>query len=64
MILYYLVKRVRKLMEERYSAEEENKMKTRFLSAISHELRTPMNAVIGMTDVAMRQEMSEELKKV
>ena len=35
-------------------------MKTRFLSAISHELRTPMNAVIGMTDVAMRQEMSEE----
>lgn len=63
MILYYLVKRARKLMEERYSAEEENKMKTRFLSAISHELRIPMNAVIGMTDVAMRQEMSEDLKK-
>lgn len=63
MILYYLVKRARKLMEEQYSAEEENKMKTRFLSVISHELRTLMNAVIGMTDVALRQEMSGELKK-
>lgn len=50
-------------MEERYSAEEENRMKSHFLSTMSHEIRTPMNAIIGMTDVALREEMSDEVKK-
>lgn len=63
MILNYLVKRARRLMEERYSAEEENRMKTRILSAVSHELRTPMNAVIGLTDVALRENMNDDLRK-
>lgn len=54
MILIYLVKRARKLMEERNSAEEQNKMKSRFLSNMSHEIRTPMNAILGMADVALR----------
>lgn len=54
MVLIYLVKRARKLMEERNSAEEQNKMKSRFLSNMSHEIRTPMNAILGMADVALR----------
>lgn len=62
-ILYYLVKRTRKIMEERYSAEEENRIKTRFLSTMSHELRTPMNAIIGMADVALRENMDDNLRK-
>lgn len=62
-ILYYMVKRARQMMEDRYSAEEENRMKTRFLSTMSHELRTPMNAVIGMADVALREEMNDNLRK-
>lgn len=34
------------------SAEKANMAKTQFLSAMSHDIRTPMNAVIGMTEIA------------
>ena len=33
-------------------AEHVNQAKTRFLSTMSHDIRTPMNAVIGMTKIA------------
>ena len=33
-------------------AEHTNQAKTRFLSTMSHDIRTPMNAVIGMTEIA------------
>ena len=33
-------------------AERANQAKTRFLSTMSHDIRTPMNAVIGMTEIA------------
>lgn len=62
-ILYSLVKRAKRMMEERDSAEEANQMKSRFLSSVSHEIRTPMNAIIGMAEVALRQDMDEELRK-
>lgn len=63
MILYYLVKRAKLMMEERYSAEEQNQMKSRFLSSVSHEIRTPMNAIIGMADVALRKDMDDDLRR-
>ena len=62
-VLYFLVKRAKLMMEQRYSAEEENKMKSQFLSNMSHEIRTPMNAIIGMADVALREEMNDDLRK-
>lgn len=34
-------------------AENASKAKSEFLSNISHDLRTPMNAVMGMTDIAL-----------
>lgn len=61
-ILYFVVRRAKQMMEERYSAEEENRMKSEFLSKMSHEIRTPMNAIIGMSDVALRKDMDEELR--
>lgn len=33
-------------------AKEANKAKSDFLSRMSHDIRTPMNAIIGMTDIA------------
>lgn len=63
MVLRYLVMRAKKLMEKQHSAEEENRMKTRFLSSMSHEIRTPMNAIIGMTDVALRQNPDQNTTK-
>lgn len=33
-------------------AEEASRGKSEFLSAMSHDIRTPMNAIIGMTELA------------
>ena len=33
-----------------------SRAKTSFLSEMSHDIRTPMNAIIGMTDIALMQE--------
>ncbi len=35
------------------SAEEANKSKSEFLSNMSHDIRTPMNAIVGMTTIAL-----------
>lgn len=34
-------------------AEEANQAKSRFLSSMSHDIRTPMNAIVGMTAIAL-----------
>jgi signal transduction histidine kinase len=41
-------------------AEAANEAKSSFLANISHELRTPMNGVIGMTELALETSLSEE----
>ena len=51
------------MMEERYSAQEQNRMKSEFLSSMSHEIRTPMNAIIGMSEVALQKDMNEDVRK-
>lgn len=43
-----------RLRESVAAANEASKAKTRFLASMSHDIRTPMNAVVGMTAVAMR----------
>ena len=50
-------------------AEENSKAKTIFLSNMSHDIRTPMNAIIGYTNLARRDgtneaEMREYLNKI
>ncbi len=39
----------------RKEAEQANMAKQDFLSSMSHDIRTPMNAIIGMTSLAMNQ---------
>ena len=41
----------RELLEAKEQAERANRAKSDFLSRMSHEMRTPMNAVIGMTSI-------------
>lgn len=61
----YILNINRKLRETVAEAEFANQAKTRFLSSMSHDIRTPMNAVIGMTDIARKYaddpEKDEEL---
>ena len=43
-------------------AQTANKAKTAFLSHMSHDMRTPMNAIIGFTGIAMKNNPSDEVK--
>lgn len=43
--------------------EEADKIKSEFLSNISHELRTPMNGIIGMTELLMDTSLDDEQNK-
>jgi signal transduction histidine kinase/DNA-binding LacI/PurR family transcriptional regulator/DNA-binding response OmpR family regulator len=45
-----------KLDDARRQAEEANHLKSRFLSMVSHELRTPINLIVGLSEMAMRQQ--------
>ena len=41
-------------------AEESSRAKTNFLSNMSHDIRTPMNAIIGYTNLAQRKDATPE----
>jgi signal transduction histidine kinase len=60
-----LEKRIRdrtdQLEEAMRVAQAANQAKSEFLANISHELRTPMNGVIGMLDMALDRELSQEV---
>ena len=43
-------------------AESANRAKSEFVSNMSHEMRTPMNGIIGLTELALRQELSPRLQ--
>lgn len=43
---------VREVEAARLAAEEANRAKSDFLSSMSHDIRTPMNAIMGLTTIA------------
>ena len=68
---YFQVMReqMRELVTARQEAEHANKAKSEFLSNMSHDIRTPMNAIVGMTAIATAnidniQQVQNCLKKI
>lgn len=59
----------KRLVATAKEAESANKAKTDFLSTMSHDIRTPMNAIIGLTTIAEKnlgdvQSTGESLRKI
>lgn len=53
--------RQRKALEDAYkSARVANSAKTNFLSSMSHDIRTPMNAIVGMATIAQANLLSPD----
>lgn len=53
----------RELDEARKIAEESNKLKSNFLASMAHELRSPLNTIIGFSDLINSGLSDEELEK-
>lgn len=56
-----LAKKSKDLEKALKQAESANDAKSRFLSNMSHDMRTPMNAILGMTHLA-KKHMNEEVQ--
>lgn len=62
--LLILLESYRKVKVARKNAENANKLKTLFLENISHDIRTPLNSIVGFTSLIVEEDLSkkEELK--
>ena len=56
-------KKINQRLEDAFhTAENANRAKTTFLNNMSHDIRTPMNAIIGFTNIAMKHEPKPEVR--
>ncbi len=52
----------RKLSEAAKQANQANEAKSSFLSTMSHDIRTPMNAILGLNEMVLRDSKDENIR--
>ncbi|MCR5488008.1 MAG: response regulator [Lachnospiraceae bacterium] len=52
----------RKLSEAAQQANQANEAKSNFLSTMSHDIRTPMNAILGLNEMILRDSREEDIR--
>jgi signal transduction histidine kinase/CheY-like chemotaxis protein len=62
MFAYAAIERSNTQRQSLAEAQAANMAKTQFLTSMSHEMRTPMNAIIGLSGLALKYEMSERVQ--
>jgi two-component system, sensor histidine kinase RpfC len=60
----YAARLIRKLSEAKRQAEEASRAKSAFLASVSHEVRTPLNAIIGLGALLHDQLCDPESKRM
>jgi len=53
------ITRQKELIQARKKAEENDKLKSAFLSNLSHEIRTPLNGIMGFISILQRDDLTE-----
>lgn len=64
-VLFYIILRrhIMKLRQAEQKAIESDRLKSAFLANISHEVRTPMNGILGFLDMLKDPDLSTETKR-
>lgn len=61
--IFSIIKKREQLIEaERLLAEENSRAKSTFLSNMSHDIRTPMNAITGYTALALKEDVPDSTR--
>lgn len=64
LLLKYLEKKNEELVIERNKAEEATRSKSLFLANMSHEIRSPMNGILGLSQLLLNSDLKPEQREL